>query len=241
MSSLLEFKSIPAQVKDVDTKTRVVSGYFSNFGNVDHDNDIILPGAFAKSIRDRGPQGANKILFLGFHDWQKILGKPSVLTEDAKGLYFESTIADTSYGRDLMVLYEEGLVNEHSVGFQTVRSKDSGNGVRELQELYLWEGSAVAMGANDQTPFTGFKSRTMEDNDKNLKSIVKLLRSGTLTDETFIQLEIALKQLQLEAYEIGQKNAPVIEQPLASTDLNDTPQPSESEALINYLKDFTIN
>ena len=42
-------------IKDVDTKSRIVAGYFSAFNNVDSDGDLIKPGAFTKSINERGP------------------------------------------------------------------------------------------------------------------------------------------------------------------------------------------
>jgi uncharacterized protein len=240
MKGLIEYKSISAEVKDVDTAKRVVTGYFSNFGNTDHDHDVILPGAYTKSVKERGPDGNNTIFFLNQHKWNQPLGKPSVLREDAKGLYFESTVTDTSYGRDALVLYEEGLVSEHSVGFVTLRSEGQKDGTRHLQEIYLYEGSAVTMGANSDTPFTGFKSRTIEESEQTVKSIVKLLRHGTLTDETFIQLEIALKQLQREAYTIGQHHAPVPAPPsLEDTAHEDTPQKS-MEAIYNSLSKIII-
>jgi uncharacterized protein len=236
MKGLISYKSISAEVKDVDSTSRKVTGYFSNFGNVDHDKDVISKGAFAKSIQERGPQGANKILFLGFHDWQKVLGKPDVLVEDEKGLYFESTVADTSYGKDIIKLYESGLINEHSIGFNTIKARDLDNGVREIQEVYLWEGSAVVLGANSDTPFTGFKSITKEESDRQIKAITSLLRNGNVTDDTFVQLQIALKQLELQAYEMGKKDALTTQQPEVSTVVENEPQTSENEAILNLLK-----
>ena len=244
MKGLLEFKSITAEVKDIDTKKRIVTGYFSNFGNVDHDSDIILPGAFAKSIKERGPQGTNEIYFLNQHNWTQPLGKPTVLQEDSKGLYFESTVTEASYGKDALILYEEGLVAQHSIGFVTKRAEPEGN-TRLIQEVKLYEGSSVTRGSNELTPFTGFKSKSatelLADNDATIKSIIKCLKRGDLTDETLQLLEIALKQQQLFAFELGQKSAPVQEQPPHSTDLNNAPQePKDDEAILNQLKNFSI-
>jgi phage head maturation protease len=42
---------------DSDTKQGVVSGYFAVFGNRDLDGDIIEPGAFTKTVMERGTQG----------------------------------------------------------------------------------------------------------------------------------------------------------------------------------------
>jgi len=242
MKGILEYKSITAEVKDVDTAKRVVTGYFSNFGNVDHDRDVILPGAFAKSVKERGPDGSNEIYFLNQHKWEQPLGKPTVLREDSKGLYFESTVTDASFGKDALILYSEGLVQQHSIGFKTVRPGEEKDGIRYLSELYLYEGSAVTLGANEDTPFTGFKARTLAESEKTIKSIVKLLRHGSLTDDTFILLEIALKQLQKEAYALGQQAAPELKQPSEEdTDRKAAPQPSIDQAIYNSLSKIIIS
>ena len=93
-----------------------------------------------------------------------------------------------------------------------------------LIELKLYEGSNVTLGSNPETPFTGFKNLTIGDINEKSNAIIKMLRNGTLTDDAFLQLEIALKQLQKEAYELG-KNTLV--------PLKDTPNPLE------IIKEFT--
>jgi len=70
----------------------------------------------------------------------------------------------------------------------------------------LYEGSNVTLGANNNTPFTGFKSLTIKEVNDHYKLILKAFRNGTFTDETFGLLEIALKQLQVQSYELGKKS-----------------------------------
>ena len=94
MNEILSYKSIVGEVKDVDTKKRVITGYLSGFDNKDFDGDIIVKGAFKKSIDER----KNDIYFLNQHNWSQPHGKFSMLKEDSKGLYFESEpLIDTSY------------------------------------------------------------------------------------------------------------------------------------------------
>jgi len=45
-------------VQDVDLKSRTVTGYFSKFDNIDSDRDMIVYGAFSKTIKERGQEGA---------------------------------------------------------------------------------------------------------------------------------------------------------------------------------------
>ena len=127
MNGILELKN-NGSVKDVDVSNRKVTGYLSAFDNVDYDNDIIVKGAFQKSIKER----FNNIFFLYQHNWEKPLGKFTSLVEDEKGLYFEAEIVQTSYGIDQLKLYESGLVKEHSIGFQTIKSDRESSGLRTI-------------------------------------------------------------------------------------------------------------
>lgn len=154
---------LPISVKDVDPKAGIVCAYGSSF-NIPDDNyptrDVVKPGAFTKSIQENGPQGSNRTLFLWDHKPDLILGKPSVLKEDAFGLYFESKIVRTSYGADVLMLYEEKVINEHSIGYFVVKSSygtAGGEKVRFLDQVSLLEISAVAFGMNPITPTVGLK------------------------------------------------------------------------------------
>lgn len=231
MNEILSYKSIVGEVKDVDTKKRVITGYLSGFDNKDYDNDIIVKGAFKKSIDER----KNDIYFLNQHNWSQPHGKFSVLQEDSKGLYFESEpLIDTSYSSDTLKLYEAGIVKEHSIGFQTILSDfDTKASARIIKEVKLYEGSNVTLGANPETPFTGFKSLTLKEVNNQHKLILKAFRDGTFTDDTFSLLEIALKQLQKQAYELGKKSLSNKE-PL----IINTPLEVEPISIIETIKNF---
>ena len=202
MKGIFEQKNTGA-IKDIDIKSRIVTGYLSAFGNVDSDNDIIEKGAFSKSINER----FNDIFYLQQHDWTRPLGKFTKLEEDEKGLYFEGEIINTSFGEDQLKLYEAGIVKEHSIGFITVKS-EKGSNARIIKEVKLYEGSAVTLGANSNTPFLGFKSSVNEAKDL-YKKILKAHKDGSFTDETHGLFEIALKQFEaqiIEEYKSTQEN-----------------------------------
>lgn len=235
MEGILELKSIQAKgnVKDVDRKTRTISGYFSVFSNKDLDNDIIEKGAFTKSISER----SNDVRFLYNHNWEKPLDKGSVnlkLEEDSYGLKFDAKIPEgLSYGDDLIILYESGIVDEHSIGFQTIKSHKGNDGIRTLRELKLFEGSAVTMAANPLAKLTSVKSSIKENNDM-ISRILKLFKNGTLTDDTYGILEIAMKQLQLQAYELGKSENTQSElEPSADTQIKSI-EPLNLDSLFNF-------
>lgn len=234
MKGLLEYKNFTAEIKDIDAKSMTVTGYWSKFGNVDYDDDIIASGAASKTIAERGPMGSNEIFFLNQHNWSQPHGKPSVLEAQEKGIYFESKVAPTSYGKDAIVLYQEGIVVQHSIGFSTVKADyDQKTGVRTIKEIKLYEGSNVTLGANPETPFTGFKSLTMVEINDQISKMIKLLKDGSLTDEGFGRLEIALKQFQLEAFNLG-KNSLESKEPIVITPATD--EPNILTELIKVLK-----
>lgn len=206
MTGLLEKRNLSqGAVKDVDTKRRIVTGYLSDFDSKDYHEDIIPRGAFKKTLQER----SSEIYFLNQHNWAQPHGKFAILREDAKGLYFESNpLVDTSYSSDLIKLYEHGIVKEHSIGYQVVQSeKDKKAEARILTEIKLYEGSNVTMGANPNTPFGGFKCKSMKEANDMIKKLIKAVKSGTFTDETFILLEVALKELQAEAFELGKRES----------------------------------
>ena len=199
--------SLRLQIKDVDGKKGIVTGYFSDFNSIDSDGDIIKPGAFQKSISQNGPQsGKPRIKHLLNHDSSKPLGVLEVLKEDTKGLYYESRLGTHSLGVDFIKMVDSGLITEHSIGFQTVKYNQlkpwnewkPGEAARELTELKLYEGSSLtAWGANMNTPLTGLKTeqKVRKINDR-IDILIKSLRDGTFSDETFDLLEIELKQMQ---------------------------------------------
>ncbi len=201
MKGLLEYKSIYGEIKDLDTEKRIVTGYLASFGNKDAINDIIVKGAFKKTINEN----MKNIFFLNHHNWAQPHGKFNILKEDNKGLYFESKpLPNTTYSNDLIELYERKIIKEHSFGFQTIVAEhDHKKEIRYLKEVKLYEGSNVTRGMSSQTPFMGMKTLTLDEINEETKNIIKAIRNGTFTDDTFMLLEIALKQLQKDAYQLG--------------------------------------
>ena len=184
-------KDFTGEIKDVDIKSGIVTGYFASFNNIDSDGDVIRPGAFKRSIGDRGPNGSNRIYHLLQHNILKPLSKPHILREDKVGLYFESKVSGTEYGKDTVILYSEGVFNEHSIGFKTLEEEFMDEeGFNEIREVKLFEGSTVTLGANSQTPFTGFKM------DERMDLLTKAITDGKFTDQTFELLLLELKQIR---------------------------------------------
>lgn len=232
----MDKKNCSLGVKDIDFKKRVVTGYLSAFNNKDYDDDIIMPGAFTKTIKERKDQ----IFFLNQHNWKQPHGKFAVLKEDDRGLYFESEpLIDTSYSSDALKLYEAGIVKEHSIGYFTVKGfYDNDKEAYVMKEVKLMEGSNVTLGANPNTPFLGMKSLTLKDVQNEIKTITKAFRTGTFTDETFGLLEIALHDLHKKAFELGKQSLDKVDPLNNNQDEVKSILKEQEQVLSNFIKNL---
>lgn len=159
LAKTVKYKSITGDTCDVDTSSRTVQVYFSKFGNKDLDGDIIMQGAFAKTIAERGPKGKNEIFHLFNHraDLSNVLGKPKELVEDSFGLKATVTLINTKEADAVLEGYQSGIYNQHSIGYSVIKwQRNEREQAVELTELKLYEGSTVLWGANPDTPFLGF-------------------------------------------------------------------------------------
>lgn len=182
-------------IKDVDIKKGIVTGYYAAFNNVDLGGDLIEPGAFAKTIAERGPQGSNRIQFLNQHDTWQNLGKPFVLKEDDYGLYHESKISKTSIGKDALILLQDGVLDSFSIGYRVI-TENMMNDVNHLKEIFLYEGSLVTFPMNESAIVTGIKGIDIDRIERKIKQLEKFCRETTASDDTIELLLIHIKQMQ---------------------------------------------
>ncbi|GEM_PF-4641329 len=203
-------RSLPVRLKDVDAKQGIVCAYASSF-NIKDDNypipDVVRPSAFKKTLQESGPAGMNRILHLWDHNKDMILGKPHVLQEDQIGLEFESKIIRTGYGSDVLLLYEEQIINEHSIGYFVVKhsyGEFQGQKVRFLEEVALLEVSSVPWGMNAFTPTLGLKDNpdAIDRLAAQLQRVQALLHSGHFQSDSIaplLQKHLAEWELLLKA------------------------------------------
>ncbi|MBX3568750.1 MAG: HK97 family phage prohead protease [Rhizobiaceae bacterium] len=136
-----ERKFVDLVLGDVDADGSF-SGYASLFGAIDLGRDMVMRGAFARSLRERGPAG---IRMLYQHDPAAPIGIWTELREDARGLFVKGRLAgDVAKAREVLSLMRERALDGLSIGFRTVRArKDARTGVRQILEADLWEISVV--------------------------------------------------------------------------------------------------
>jgi HK97 family phage prohead protease len=202
------------ELKDLDEKSGVIQAYVSIFGNIDSDGDMVVPGAFKKTISERGPESEQpRIKHLWQHSPWEVIGIPQAMSEDTKGLLVTSKFGSDQFSQDKLQQHKDGLITEFSIGYNVIKEKAirTDNEYNELQELKLWEYSSVTWGANSLTHVVDAKSDTdtvLERLNDRMDKLTKALRNGKYTDESSEAFEVELKQIQTIYNELIKGNEP---------------------------------
>ncbi len=117
-------------------------GYASLFNKRDQAGDIVMPGAFADSLKKRGAEG---IRMLFQHDPSEPIGAWLDLHENQRGLWVRGRLdTNVQRGRELLSLLESGGIDGLSIGFKTVAAtQDRTLRARRITKIDLWEISLV--------------------------------------------------------------------------------------------------
>ena len=163
-----------------DEAKGMFSCYASIFGNKDLGNDVVVQGAFQKSIRAKG---ARKIKMRFQHDTKEPIGVYTKVREDAQGLYVEGKLAmQTQKGREVYELMKMGAIDGLSVGYRVDAkgySYDAGGKKRYLKQVDIMEISAVNFPMNPKPRVNAVKAeeRTVRDWEAFLRDEGGLSRS----------------------------------------------------------------
>jgi uncharacterized protein len=129
------------------------TGRASVYGNVDHHNDIVMPGAFTKSLAKKG----YRVPVLNQHDSHDPIGL-ALLEDSADALIVKEgeLILELPSAKDAFVRMKHALLSGISIGYNTIRESYNGS-IRQLHEIELHEVSLVTFPANDMARVTSMK------------------------------------------------------------------------------------
>jgi phage head maturation protease len=168
----LEYKVVPSFIKSIEGRT--VTGIFAVHGNIDAYNDVSYNGSFTKTMQERGPMGAGKIMHLWNHNMDMFAGPPVAVVKSLRevgrdelppevlkmaptatgGAEVVREYLDTPRGNEVLAAIKAGAVTEMSYAYDAVKfdfSERDGTQVRNLYEEKLYETSDVLWGANEAT------------------------------------------------------------------------------------------
>lgn len=158
----------------------VFSGYGSIFGNKDLGNDIVVEGAFAKSI---GRKGAKSVKLLYQHRQDEPIGVFDEIIEDRRGLKVKGRLAmGTQRGREVYELMKMGALDGLSIGYRVDPKGveyDEKRKRRYLKSVDLMEISAVTFPMNPRARIQAVKGaeRTVREWEELLRDAGSLSRN----------------------------------------------------------------
>jgi HK97 family phage prohead protease len=163
-----EIKALPVEFNAKSVKNDgSFEGYASTFNNVDNGFDMVVPGAFTKSLQERP---ANRVKMLWQHDAAQPIGVWNYISEDNKGLYVKGRVLrEVQKGAEAFALMKEGVIDSMSIGYRTLESDYTRDGVRQLKELGLMEVSLVTFPMNEQAVVTGLKEFDPREMEASLR------------------------------------------------------------------------
>lgn len=135
------------------------AGYASVFHQPDGAGDVVLPGAFARSLARRGTAA---VRMLWQHDRMQPIGIWEKAREDAHGLYVTGRLlTGVAAAREAAELISAGALDGLSIGFRALAAVKGAGGVRRhLTEIDLWEVSLVTFPEHPAARLTPLPAET---------------------------------------------------------------------------------
>lgn len=174
----------PAELK-ADFGNRLIEGYASVFNVVDLVGDVVVPGAFAKTIAERHPRKLIKC----FYDHFIPIGMPVELREDSRGLFTVNKVSVVPEGDKVLQFVADGVCAHMSFAYDVIGremvQREGTEPIRRLTELRLFEEGPVHWPANEQAEILGLKelSEALQEAKAKVPDLRALLaKKGYLRD-----------------------------------------------------------
>lgn len=168
----MEKKSFKFKIKQIDEQG-TFTGHASVFNNIDEQDDIMAPGAFTKTVRER-----KKFPLFWSHRIEDLPVGGATVQEDEEGLFVDGKLKlEIQRARELYELLKEEIVVGLSIGYKVVKSdwkELNGKRIRVIKEVKLYEISLTTFPANERAVITGVKEI---NNVGTVISVVEMYRA----------------------------------------------------------------
>lgn len=168
---------VPLKIKSL-SETGEFEGYGSVFGVEDSYSDVVVKGAFEKSLSLWAEKGRLPSM-LWQHKMSEPIGIYTEIKEDEHGLYVKGRllINDDPLAKRAYAHAKAGSLGGLSIGFILKDWEyDSAKGVYLLKEIDLWEVSLVTMPANDDARISDVKSMLQKGETPSPSKVERTLR-----------------------------------------------------------------
>lgn len=149
------------EIKEISAEG-TFEGLLSPYTNVDQGGDVVLPGAYTKTLQE---QGLTRPML-----WQHKTDVPIgdlTLDDRPDGLWCKGQLLmELPEAQKAYLLIKARIVKGLSIGFEAVKESVQG-GVRQLKEIKLYEGSIVTFPMNEAALITSVKAAREAKGDFN--------------------------------------------------------------------------
>nr|WP_153879721.1 HK97 family phage prohead protease [Citrobacter freundii] len=173
---------IPLELKSVSDSGEF-EGYGSVFGVKDSYDDVVVPGAFSKSLQTWREKNSLPAM-LWQHQMNEPIGIYTEMKEDDVGLYVKGRLLvdDDPLARRAHAHMKAGSLTGLSIGYMLKDWEyDKTKEVFLLKEIDLWEVSPVTFPSNDEARVSDVKSAFARGEMPSQKSIERVLRDVGLS------------------------------------------------------------
>jgi HK97 family phage prohead protease len=152
-SVMHEYLTVPVEWKTTaGSGTGELEGYASVFGNVDQDGDVVLPGAFRKTLADWS-RSRQPLPLIADHDLTTggVIGSVKQAREDGIGLRIRAGFSSDPKAQSIRTKMIEGHLKGMSFTYQAVKhymGQMAGKSARFLQEVKLFEATVTPFPMN---------------------------------------------------------------------------------------------
>lgn len=145
MEAEKKFIGYNAEIKAIDDEKGIFEGYASVFGERDAYGDVVVKGAFEKSLKENGMP----VLLLQ-HLSTQVGGIYLEAEERENGLYVKGQLnLEVQMAREYYALLKQGAIKGLSIGFYTIEDEyDRDESIRYVKRVNLLEVSLVTFPAN---------------------------------------------------------------------------------------------
>ena len=170
------------QKSAVEKDAGTISGYFSTYDREpDSYGDIIAPGAFTETIKNREASG-HPFPLCWNHDLNQIIGKVDAIEDTEKGPLMTASFFDSPLAQEKREIVKSGVVYQFSFAYDVLawqrptEEEEKAGIANVLTKLDLFEVSIVPIPANQNAVMTDIKSgrRNKKTDEEKIRQIISL-------------------------------------------------------------------
>lgn len=192
----------PETFTKADGDEGILEGFNTRYWVVDSYGEFTVPGAFTKTIAERGPDGADRMVLRYEHE--HTIGKHTALEETDEGVKITARISDDGmFGTAVRAHLKDAVPYGLSIGFRRINDRSATESdpliwdyapeyirqmalsdlsmIKGLTEIKLLEDSVVTFPAVDNALVTDY--RGLDLTQRSLDRLVADLKAGRLNDD----------------------------------------------------------